>query len=292
PPARARAGKAAPRPTPSRPALVSGDSGSVELATGSRFPVSEAPVEPATIDRTFVRFGPGRPMPMTGARADGAVTKLEATYAGAGVAALAVQLKPVFAEVPAAEFDAWLEEVGAADVAAERRKRKETKKPGRQVTTACAKTFAHVADPRKVAVAAPALESAAEPLGLPLELVLSADPSGLRAGQTVGATLLSDGKASGGHVVRLLDAEGTATAFTTAPDGSLTVPLARPGRLLLAATVLRRTTKADRKRAEAYRKADWESLGTSLLLEVLPPPQPPAATPKPTGKPGKKPRRP
>lgn len=288
----ARSGKAAKRPTPARPLLAPGDSGSVELTSGSRFPDPGTAVAPDRVDRTFVRFGPGRPMPMTGARQDGGVTRLEATYAGAGLAALAVQLKPAFAEVPAAEFDAWLEEAGAAEAAAERRRRKEAKKPGREVTTAAAKTFARVVDPRKLAVETPALESAAEPLGLPLEFVLSADPSALRAGQTLPATLLRDGKPCGGQAVRLRGADGSSAELVTAPDGSVAVPLAREGKLLLTAALLRRTTKEDRKRGEAFRKADWESLRTSLHLEVLPAPPSAAAPPKPTRKAGKKPKRP
>ncbi len=286
----ARGGKAAPRPTPSRPTLSPGDSGSVELATGSRFPVSEGAVEPASVDRTFVRFGPGRPMPMTGARADGTVTRLEATYAGAGLAALAVQLKPAFAEVPPAEFDAYLGEIGATQALADRTKRKEAKKPGREVYSKSAKTFARVVDPKKRTLEAPALESAAEPLGLPLEFVVAADPSGLRAGGTLPATLLSAGRPLGNQTVRLFTADGSASTLTTGADGTLLVPLAREGRLLLAATTIRRTTKEDRKRGEVFRKADWESAWTSLQLEVLPALPPATAAPRPTRKPGRKPK--
>ena len=287
-PARGRQAKA-PRPAPQRPVLVAGDSGAVELSTGSRFPVTENAVKPERIDRTYVRFGSGRPLPMTGAREDGPVTRLEATYAGAGLAVLAVQLKPSFIEIPAAEFDAYLDEIGAAEALADRRKRKETRKPGREVYTKIAKTFARVVDPKKKLVEAPRRDTAAEPLGLPLELVLGADPSGLRAGGTLTATLLSEGKPAAGQAVRVFAADGSASTLTTGADGTLSVPLAREGRLLLAATAIRRTTKADRRRGDVFRKADWESVWTSLALDVSAGP-PRVSSPK-RPKAAKKPKR-
>lgn len=290
-PARVKPAKAL-RPAPQRPVLVAGDSGAVELSTGSRFPVSENAVKPERIDRTYVRFGSGRPMPMTGAREDGPVTRLEATYAGAGLAVLAIQLKPNFIEIPAAEFDAYLDEIGAAEALADRRKRKETRKPGREVYTKIAKTFARVVDPKKRPVETPGRDAAAEPLGLPLEIVLGADPSGLRAGGTLTATLLSEGKPAAGQAVRVFGADGAASTLMTGADGTLSVPLAREGRLLLAATAIRRTTKADRRRGDVFRKADWESLWTSLALDVsaAAPGVPAPKTPK-TPKPAKKPKR-
>ena len=286
-PAGAKAKAAAPAPArPQRPGLVSGDSGVVELCTGGKFPVSDSAVAPERVDRTFVRFGAGRPMPMTGAKADGTVTRLEATYAGSGLAVLGVALHPKFIELAPAEFDAYLEEIGATAALEERRRRKETKRPGREVYTKTAKAFALVAEPRTRSKGAAGLDGAAEPLGLPLEFVVSGNPLELRAGGSLSATLVRDGRPLGGQAVRVLGEDGVPSLVATDEAGRVSVPLAREGRLLLAATSMRRTTKEDRKRGDAFKKAEWESVWASLQVRVLP--APPAAAPAPTPKARKK----
>lgn len=288
PPPKRGARPARPAPAWPFPVAVAGESTFVELTTGERYPEPGNAVSPDRIDRSFVRLGDGRPMPLTGAKIDGSRTRLEATWIGQGLATLAVLLQPEARTAEATEFEAFLVEAGAADAAALRAKRKETKKSARLVAVECARAFAGVvAPPRAVATANPA-EGSDEPLGLPLEIVAGAPPLLLREGTSLAAAVLLDGKPLPGAVVRAYAPGLDARRFTADAQGAVSIPLEKEGRLLLASASVRRTEKADRARGEIWKKADWEVRRASLELFVLPkaPAAPaPAPTPKPKGKP-------
>ncbi len=277
---------ATPAPLPF-PTALSGDSSFVELTTGARYPESGNAVAPDRIDRSFVRLGAGRPMPLTSAKPDGAVTRLEATWAGQGLATLGVLLSPEARTVEAAEFEAFLREAGATAALAERTKKKETKKPAKTVAVESARAFAGVVPPPRSAVTADPAAGLDEPLGLPLEIVAGVPPLPLRAGTTLTASVLLDGKPAPGAVVRAY-APGTEVAVPLLADaeGVVSLPLESEGRLLLAVAAVRRTGKADRARGEIWKKADWEVQRSTLELLVLPkaPAPAPAPTKAPKGK--------
>jgi hypothetical protein len=263
------------------PTSLSGESSFVELTTGERFPEPGGAVAPERIDRSFVRLGEGRPMPLTSAKADGAVTRLEATWAGQGLATLGVLLSPEARTVEAAEFEAFLRNVGAAGALAERTKKKETKKAAKIVSVESARAFAGIlAPPRSAAPIDPAVGTD-EPLGLPLEIVAGVPPLPLRAGTTLTVSVFVDGKPAPGAVVRAY-APGSDAPVVALADarGVVSLPLENEGRLLLAAAAVRRTVKADRARGEAWKKADWEVQRSTLALLVLA--RAPAPTPAPT----------
>ncbi len=263
------------------PTSLSGESSFVELTTGERFPEPGGAVAPGRIDRSFVRLGEGRPMPLTSAKAEGAVTRLEATWAGQGLATLGVLLAPEARTVEAAEFEAFLRNVGATGALAERTKKKETKKAAKVVAVQSARAFAGVlAPPRSTAPIDPAAGTD-EPLGLPLEIVAGVPPLPLRAGTTLAASVFLDGKRVPGAVVRVY-VPGSDAPVVAAADaqGVVSLPLENEGRLLLAAAAVRRTEKADRARGEAWKKADWEVQRSTLALLVLA--RAPAPTPAPT----------
>jgi hypothetical protein len=263
------------------PTSLSGESSFVELTTGERYPEPGSAIAPERIDRSFVRLGGGRPMPLTSAKADGAMTRLEATWAGQGLATLGVLLAPEARTVEAAEFEAFLRETGATAALAERTKRKETKKAAKIVSVESARAFAGVlAPPRSAAPVDPAAGTD-EPLGLPLEIVAGVPPLPLRAGTTFQASVLVDGKPAPGAVVRAYAAGSDAPVVVEADaHGVVSLPLESEGRLLLAAADVRRTVKADRTRGEAWKKADWEVKRSTLELLVLS--KAPAPTPAPT----------
>jgi hypothetical protein len=266
------------------PTAFSGESSFVELTTGERFPEPGSPVAPERIDRSFVRLGGGRPMPLTSAKADGAMTRLEATWAGQGLATLGVLLLPEARTVEAPEFEAFLRDAGATAALAERTKKKETKKAAKVVSVASARAFAGVlAPPRSAAPIDPAA-GLDEPLGLPLEIVAGVPPLPLRAGTTLSASVLLDGKAAPGAVVRVY-VPGSEEPVAVAADaqGVVLLPLEHEGRLLLAAAAVRRTVKADRARGDVWKKADWEVQRSTLELLVLP--KAPVPTPAPTKSP-------
>ena len=288
PPARrgARPARPAVAPTPLPfPAALSGESSFVELTTGARYPEPGNAVSPERIDRSFVRLGAGRPLPLTSAKVDGAVTRLEATWAGQGLATLAVLLAPEAWTVEAPEFEAFLREAGATMALAERTRRKETKKAARTVVVESARAFAGVhAPPRSASPVDPATGTD-EPLGLPLEIVAGVPPLPLRAGTTLPASILLDGKPAPGVVVRAyVPGSDTPVAVVADAHGVVSLPLDKEGRLLLAAASVRRTAKPDRARGEVWKKADWEVQRTTLELLVLPKAPPPAPTAGPKGK--------
>ena len=267
------------------PTSLSGESSFVELTTGGRFPEPGSAVAPERIDRSLVRLGAGRPMPLTSAKADGPVTRLEATWAGQGLATLGILLTPEARTVEAAEFEAFLRDAGATAALAERTKKKETKKAAKIVAVESARAFAGVlAPPRSAAPVDPAAGTD-EPLGLPLEIVAGVPPLPLRAGTTLSASVFLEGKPAPGAVVRAY-APGSDAPVVVAADahGVVSLPLETEGRILLAAAVVRRTVKADRARGEAWKKADWEVQRATLELLVLPRAPTPAPTKTPKGK--------
>lgn len=267
------------------PTTLSGESSFVELTTGAHFPEPGSAVSPGRIDRSFVRLGAGRPMPLTSAKADGPVTRLEATWAGQGLATLGILLAPEARTVEAADFEAFLRDAGATAAIAERTRKKETKKAARIVAVEGARAFAGVLAPPRSASPADPAAGTDEPLGLPLEIVAGVPPLPLRAGTTLPVSVFLDGKPAPGAVVRAY-APGREAPAVVAADahGVVSLPLENEGHLLLAAASVRRTGKADRARGEAWKKADWEVQRSTLALLVLPRLPAPAPTKAPKGK--------
>lgn len=271
---------APPAPLPF-PTALSGDSSLVELTTGARYPEPGSAIAPERIDRSFVRLGSGRPLPLTSAKADGAVTRLEATWAGQGLATLGLLLSPEARTVEATEFEVFLREAGATVALAERTKKKETKKAAKIVAVENARAFAGILPLPRSAVTADPAAGLDEPLGLPLEIVAGVPPLPLRAGTILTASVLLDGKPAPGAVVRAYVPGTEAPAALHADaQGGVSLPLESEGRLLLAVAAVRRTGKADRARGEIWKKADWEVQRSTLELLVLP--KAPAPTPAPT----------
>ncbi len=292
PPAR-RGARPSRAPVPPRsapfPTALSGESSFVELTAGERYPEPGAAVPPERIDRTFVRLGAGRPMPLTSPKADGPLTRLEATWAGQGLATLGVLLAPEARTVPAAAFETFLGEAGASEALATRQKKKETRKDAKVVAVESARAFAAVVAPPRSAVTADPAAARDEALGLPLEIVAGVPPLPLRAGGAFAGSVLLDGSPVAGAVVRAILPGAAAPVSVVADErGAFTLPLEAEGRLLLAAASVRRTVKADRAKGEAWKKADWEVRRTTLELLVLP--RPPVAAPSPKGTRAPKPK--
>ncbi len=286
----ARRGSRAVRPAPTVPArpfptALSGDSSFVELTTGERYPEPGRAVPPERIDRSFARLGEGRPMPLTSAKTDGAVTRLEATWIGQGLATLAVLLSPESRTLESAELEALLREAGEEAILAERARKKPSKKAARVVATESARAFAGIVAPPRSTVTADPAAGRDEPLGLPLEIVVGAPPLLLRAGDSLPVSVLAGGKPTPGAVVRAyLPGGGEPVAVTTDELGNASVSLAEAGRVLLSTASVRQTGKADRARGEIWKKAEWEVRRTTLELLVLPK----APDPKPTAVPKRK----
>ncbi len=232
-----------------------------ELATGSRFPTSDSAVKPERIEQTFVRLGSASVGSVMNLREDGAVTRFEGQARGHGIATLAIAIAPKAITIPAKEFEAYLREIGARDALKERKRRGESKKPGREVYRKLPKTF----------VVLGAGVAPTPPIGLPLEMAVEQDPSRLLAGDTLYVTLLHQGKGAAKQLVGVLGEDGR-TSFTghTDDNGQIAIPLAKAGRSLLTTTLVRRLANGEKAKGTPYEDADWESLWASLLLEVKP----------------------
>jgi hypothetical protein len=226
-------------------------------------------------------------MPLTGAKPAGASTRLEATWAGQGLATLGILLHPEARTVEAAEFEAFLREAGATAALEERTKKKETRKAARTVAVESARAFAGIVEPRHSASPVDPAAGFDEPLGLPLEIVALAPPLALRAGSPVSVAVFLDGRAAPGAAVRaFVPGKAEPSVHVADAQGHVALPLEQEGRLLLATAAVRRTVKADRSRGEIWKKADWEVRRTTLELLVLPkaPAPAPAPTKTPKGK--------
>jgi hypothetical protein len=130
--------------------------------------------------------------------------------------------------------------------------------------------------------------SPSDPLELPLEFTVEGDPLNLRSGGSVSVVLLQNKQPVANQPVRVYHNPGEPEIIQTDGSGRASLASLKEGRLLLAATTIRRLSKDDKKKGELYKKADWESVSTSLHLEVLAaaPVAPPTPTPK--GKPKKR----
>ncbi len=265
---------------PARPMIPAGENGIVELGFGSRFPVSDSSIPKDQIDRTLLRLGAGRPFPLTGARPDGSVTKLDATYLTPGTATLGLQLVAAYSERGGSDFEAYLEEIGATAAQEERKKKKDTKKPGREVLIASTKSFAGVYDPSGRNQPDSSAPSFSEPLGFPLEFIVKDDPLDLRSGRTLSVTLLQSGQPVANQVVTVTEEGSEPRKTRTGENGSVEVSFERQARVLFSSTVMRRLSKQEKKKNDIYKKADWESQSASLQLEILAP-RPVTPTPTP-----------
>ena len=161
-PSPARRGARPVRPTPAAPAYpfpvaLAGESSIVELTKGEHYPEPGAPIPPERIDRSFVRLGGARPMPLTSAKADGAVTRLEANWAGQGLATLGVLLAP---EAVTVEVGEATQAQPAADTAPEE-KPKRKRAPRKKKEEAAAEVAPDAAaEPEAAPVPEPVAEAA------------------------------------------------------------------------------------------------------------------------------------
>ena len=232
-----------------------------QIGTGNRFPVSDSAVKPDRIARALVRIGGTTVGSLENPRPEGKATLLDVAYRGRGVASVAVELRPKAIRIPPREFEAYLTEIGADDALGERRRRNETRLPGREVYQKLPKTFL---DMGPSAVLTP-------PIGLPMELVVEQHPFQLRAGSSLVLTVLREGKLLPNQFVRAFGEDGKVYfSGRTDGNGQLDVPLPKPGRVLLAATAIRRLAEGTRQAGSPYAEADWESHWASLTLAVLP----------------------
>jgi Domain of unknown function (DUF4198) len=218
------------------------------------FPALDFAIAPERIARSGVRLA-GRTQSLVVKRRAAKSLELQAALPSAGIAVAWLELAPKRLELTPDKVAEYLEDIGRHAEAANPPKGR-----WRESYRKLMKTVVAVGD-------ASTDGSAAEPVGLALELVPLANPSTLRTGDTLRLRLLKDGRALGGLAVAATHAGATRRFETTNAEAEVAFTLDRPGPWLFAATDLLRSTKPG---------LEWESLFATLTLGVEPaaPPAP------------------
>ena len=223
---------------PGRPLFIS-------IHTGDSFPASEQAADPTRLVTEI------RDLRIAGLATHGVIE-----IAKKGTVSISAQTTPKLSVLPPDKFEAYLREEGLQDVIDARRLKGEASREGRELYTKYAKTLV-VSD-------APD-EGYATPAGLVIEIVPEADPSKLRAGESLPVRVLFKGKpAPNLRVERAFVAAGRnarSVVGRTDRHGRLTIPIDSDGRWRLHAVHMQASTRAD---------ADWESYWASLTFEIPP----------------------
>jgi uncharacterized GH25 family protein len=152
------------------------------------------------------------------------------------------------------KFEKYLGEEGLDHVLLARKTRGEQGKPGAEVYSRCAKSL--------VAVGGTGDAGYDRVLGFTLEVVAESNPLKIRAGQTMRARVLHEGKPLAGSLVKAIaleDPDNTLTA-RSGSDGRVSLQLARKGVWLVKVVHMVPAPKET--------GADWESLWASLTFEI------------------------
>ena len=222
----------------------------MELSSGSTFPDLEHPIEPDRLVTSACRIGAKDVAMGVGPRWQYAL-RLRAWMAAPGIAVCRVALGPRTLDLQPDEVAHYLDEIGAGATVGPLWAQAPEPRRWRETYTKHAKAIVRVGDTRD--------ESWREPVGLGLELVPQADPTRLRAGDTLAVRALKDGRPLAGLPLRAVT-RGRAPAFaTTDANGEASIPLAAGGPWLIAGTELR---------ARPQHPGEWESDFTTLTLDV------------------------
>jgi uncharacterized GH25 family protein len=228
----------------------------VRLTSAMDFPNPETAPKPDRLLAQSVRLGAkvAKLVPGAAADGDGKTLTLAAAVAEKGVATLWIKTRDRSLSLTPDEVTHYLDEIGA-DETLRAKWRSSGAKSWRETYAKVAKTFIRVGDAGD--------ESWREPVGAALEMVPESDPTALRVGDSFTVRLLWQGKPFAGLAVGAVGAAPAKAALQTTDDaGRVSFVFDRPGPWLLRATYLR---------PSAVRKGEWESVFTTLTVEVAVP---------------------
>ena len=241
------------------------------LLLGDNF-AGRAWARPTRRVRRFVRLGPGSAADTTDLRpallADSLAPPLRCATAGTHTVVLTSQL--AFAELPAAEFTAYLRQQGLGEALRQRQEAGvAATKPGREAYRRCAKALVLATQgPHLPPVAADT--AFRQVLGLALELVPEQNPYRLRPGAALTVRVLRQGQPAAGTLVRVWQVASpaqqtgasTVATFTTRTNaqGRVLLRVPGPGPYLLAAVHLEAAPPA------LAARADWLSTWATLTF--------------------------
>ncbi len=239
--------------------------GSVVTVTanvGDRFPVPTSYTDPARVE-SVVLVGPDARTPLSPAfRREGESLAVPVALPAAPATYLVVvTIKPRFIEIPPRDFATYLSHEGLERVVAERDRRGESAKPGRERYSRYAKLVLRAGDGPS--------EHVTRALGLPAELVPLSDPTRLRRGDTLAVRLVAAGRPVAGALVGAIDAGSTGAPddwpikARTDRDGLVRLRLDAPGPWLVRSVHMVR-----RDGETGPQAADWESFWASLAFDL------------------------
>ena len=220
----------------------------LDLTSGMGFPELDHAIEAGRIEAAHVRLA-GRVWEFSGRTREKHSLRLTQRLQGEGVAVAWVALAPKALRLTEDQVEEYLHEIGLAEAVGPAWRSRPQPRRWRETYRKLAKTAFRVG--------AAGDGSWAEPVGLPLEIVPEADPTALRAGDTLAVRVLREGRPLSGFVLAADPGRAAARRFaTTDAEGRLSLVLDAAGPWMLAGTDLRPAG------------TEWESDFTTLTLEV------------------------
>jgi uncharacterized GH25 family protein len=235
-------------PSTFRPAV--GEDFTVSLRVGEHFRGELVPRDDRRIKRFFIvsSFGDA-PLPGLPGSDPAGFAKLDTP----GVAVIGYRSDWTPVTLEAEKFEKYLADEGLDRVLAERGKRGEHGKPGREVFSRSAKS---------IVFAGPRGREFDRRLGLTLEVLVRADPAKWKADTPMRFQLLYDDKPLAGALVKAICRDDPDTTLTarTGKDGTAALRLPRGGVWLVEAVQMVPAGKSV--------DADWESVWGSVTFEI------------------------
>ena len=179
----------------------------------------------------------------------------EVTFSSPGAYLGVMRVTPLITEMKGPEFTDYLREEGLDAIIASRRATGDTDQPAKEVFTRYAKVAIRNGSGRAAHLT--------RPVGLRAEFVPMADPTSVRAGESLTVRLLVEGQPVAGAVVTALS-EGISVKDRTDADGLATLEIERDGAWLV------KTVHMVRWPANTPVEADWESYWVTLSFHTAP----------------------
>lgn len=224
----------------------------LHLTSGMAFPADDFAINPSRLARSEVRLAGATSRLARPAHGDRSL-RYRWTPAKAGVATIVVELAPKTLTLAPHLVKEYLDEIDASPALRAAWDRMADPKQWRERYVKHAASFVRVG-------AACGDTSWRAPMGLGLEIVPLADPTALRAGDTLPVQVLLDGRPHAAFAIGARPAgKGIAAFSTTDASGRATVTFPTAGQWLLAGTDLRRTTAPG---------LEWESDFATMTLAV------------------------
>ncbi|MBY0374573.1 MAG: DUF4198 domain-containing protein [Bryobacteraceae bacterium] len=229
----------------------------VAAHVGDSFPASESPIDPRrVVQARLLTDGTA----IENFRILGRATWGTVTIGSPGSHVLGIGSTPKFLELEAAKFESYLKEEGLDGIMAWRAKNNESARPGRELYSKYAKTLVTAGSPS---------DGYQAQAGYPIEILLEADPTRMKPGDTLPIRVLWKDQPAAGLQVELAwspaDLKQAKMAKAqivgrTDAEGRLRVQLDQPGRFRLHTVAMERHANPA--------EADWKSVWASFTFEM------------------------